>query len=1106
MSYSYTAHPPDDDPLHPSQQPPQQLPATSWTEQQLASQQQSQASMQTYQHPPEQLYDPLYYQPQPLPTHLDPHQQPHFAQPFPSAYPPATASTPVYPQPSTSQQPYGFPPQPSSPSKSTSASAALLGLASGGLGMAPTALPREPTSGSDGDGDTSSGGAVRQRAESMLTQSQGLAGGGGVGPVRRGSTATSAGRAGASTIAAAGTGGAGGGVSAQSPVVAALAAGVGPRTTEKSCKNCRLRRVKCDRQWPRCNRCTQRNEDCSFGTFVPVDVIPPAALQTAMVATGVGGLGQGGVVAGREAALEARIQSLEVELAQARRQSTGGAGGPTGPGGIVSPASSHSDRTGLAHGGGAVVGFQPIEGLHSAFVPQQGRSAAQASLSETIQSVFVAGAGMGPPGGEDQRTVESFLHGIALSDPVLYGVEQALGSGRMTELGLGLTESMGGSGIEARLSLSEGSSEWSLARKQMGRTLVIHLVQSFFASCCAYLPAFHGWPDRRSWILANIDNLDPASRVAVAAFCAMGARASPHSALLGIPLTSPSPSDSFAHASAAGIRREQACRALHTQAMDLVHLLGITLDATKENLEAIMVVAQMLIFNELVPRRSRSMVHSALGHFKELQESSLPPNVKDDLVRHIGLPLLTCDAITCAYARKKPLITDRDLEDYFPSFSVQDFKQRNIQTVLQDCLRMHISPEGLLTHEGIGRAAAVVHSWIAQSQRMFAAAAAPKAGGPPDALLDDIKQLWNLLDEIHEGIRKLQEMLVHLSYVPHGCASDGCADQHLRFVTRLDKDLIDVFLLLHTLVSENLGLDSLTGQEGVRAYNESDRRVRKALKLVAFYSELYITSRDPHLCYHVVWQLEVLPNWTSIIVQRHGELGGPASPDLELSETELDWFVKGLMTASFYHPIAASRLQELQQSRRPSYVAHPQLSPDPVTGSFAVPSQQLQHQQHAQPAQPYQQMHVEPGALLPPPGATPATGSVSLYRPSTTHYFIAEAGPSSQDAAPAFAYGGGRDEQPDVGAAAWGSMAEGVHGGSGGGTVVGNVGQAQWGSGGAVAGGRGEASEAGSSGGRGGGERMPTEDPRFTFQGGVTGPSATKEWGHWNDPGAEKTG
>jgi hypothetical protein len=51
---------------------------------------------------------------------------------------------------------------------------------------------------------------------------------------------------------------------------------------------------------------------------------------------------------------------------------------------------------------------------------------------------------------------------------------------------------------------------------------------------------------------------------------------------------------------------------------------------------------------------------------------------------------------------------------------------------------------------------------------------------------------------------------------------------------------------------------------------------------------MYIGSRDPHMTYHVVWQLEMLPNWTTIAVQRVGEPGGPVSPELEVSEVELD--------------------------------------------------------------------------------------------------------------------------------------------------------------------------------------------------------------------------
>jgi hypothetical protein len=39
-------------------------------------------------------------------------------------------------------------------------------------------------------------------------------------------------------------------------------------------------------------------------------------------------------------------------------------------------------------------------------------------------------------------------------------------------------------------------------------------------------------------------------------------------------------------------------------------------------------------------------------------------------------------------------------------------------------------------------------------------------------------------------------------------------------------------------VTENLGLDSLIGDTAQATYVESDKRVRKALKLIAFYLEV----------------------------------------------------------------------------------------------------------------------------------------------------------------------------------------------------------------------------------------------------------------------------
>lgn len=45
------------------------------------------------------------------------------------------------------------------------------------------------------------------------------------------------------------------------------------------------------------------------------------------------------------------------------------------------------------------------------------------------------------------------------------------------------------------------------------------------------------------------------------------------------------------------------------------------------------------------------------------------------------------------------------------------------------------------------------------------------------------------------------------------------------------------------------------------------------------------------MTYHLFWQLELLPNWTTLAVERFGEAEGPLAPHLEVSETELDWFV-----------------------------------------------------------------------------------------------------------------------------------------------------------------------------------------------------------------------
>lgn len=78
--------------------------------------------------------------------------------------------------------------------------------------------------------------------------------------------------------------------------------------------------------------------------------------------------------------------------------------------------------------------------------------------------------------------------------------------------------------------------------------------------------------------------------------------------------------------------------------------------------------------------------------------------------------------------------------------------------------------------------------------------------------------------------------------------------------------------------------------------------MRKCLKLLAFYSKVFVDSLDKHCVYHLVTQLEVLPGWATMVAQRENEPTdfGPLPAECALTDVELDWFV----------PVAASLARE----------------------------------------------------------------------------------------------------------------------------------------------------------------------------------------------------
>ncbi|KAK4706179.1 twinfilin, partial [Phenoliferia sp. Uapishka_3] len=284
---------------------------------------------------------------------------------------------------------------------------------------------------------------------------------------------------------------------------------------------------------------------------------------------------------------------------------------------------------------------------------------------------------------------------------------------------------------------------------------------------------------------------------------------------------------------------------------------------------------QMAIFEELVPRKARYLLRVAVGHFKDLQDS--PPTDVDsmDSIIRLGLPIFLGDAITSAYARKPPLVTTEDLSYYFKAVGLHtpDFATDNLGSILDQ----HIPRQaqgGYVSHETLVSSTTLLACWLASAQREFAVMATYRS--PPQPLSPAaIYRLWfavslsvlgcfNLtpsciyrfvIDQIHTAVQRVQQLLVNITYLPFGCQSDGCADLRecfegswpdlmgphlgptdLRFDTRLDRDVMDVTYLLHVLIQERVANAETggLGDSGDVLLIESDRRVRKSLKLVAF--------------------------------------------------------------------------------------------------------------------------------------------------------------------------------------------------------------------------------------------------------------------------------
>jgi hypothetical protein len=130
-------------------------------------------------------------------------------------------------------------------------------------------------------------------------------------------------------------------------------------------------------------------------------------------------------------------------------------------------------------------------------------------------------------------------------------------------------------------------------------------------------------------------------------------------------------------------------------------------------------------------------------------------------------------------------------------------------------------------------------------------------------------------------------------------------------IVRLDRDLLDLVNLIHS---------TLGGRGLPEAYaTESMSRVRKGLKTRARFFHSYATGLDQHMVFHELFSLEHLPNWTEIVLQRVGDVGGPLNAEEELNETELSWFVSSF---PFSTRVELNRVSSSTGSSKVSSIRH----------------------------------------------------------------------------------------------------------------------------------------------------------------------------------------
>ncbi|GAA5860241.1 hypothetical protein JCM3774_000354 [Rhodotorula dairenensis] len=455
-----------------------------------------------------------------------------------------------------------------------------------------------------------------------------------------------------------------------------------------------------------------------------------------------------------------------------------------------------------------------------------------------------------------------------------------------------------------------GSIEQRLASGGLADAVTGYLLDAANQACDSKHPGFYNLISRIPIYKSRIRNLDPPEQVSVAVLCALGARASPHHALFGISTVhaedgAPCP----ARFAATGNRREQVCRVLEHRARETAWATGLYRQRTRDALAAVVGLAQLSLHEENAPDDSRCFVRQAAGLFVDIRADELADGAASALGKTLGTAVFLADAYLSTVCAKPSLISPSDLQDYYVTagFSAPDLVNLTIGDYIEERSRSKFVP-----HE----AADVVKMlmlYVMACYRVFAQVTSPSRRPDPAALIGFVRNLWNIIDQIHNAIQRYQQQLVSLPTPSTGTGlpySPHEIDHAILLAVWADVSLVTLVGHVHNFVQQsregrhrNLNSTEYVDLERIRS--ESFMRVFKCLKLLSFYCQLLCGSRDKHNVFHLLAQLSPLSSWTTLVSLRIGQPGGPTSEEFEVSEEEADWFRMALELSLFYTSSAA---------------------------------------------------------------------------------------------------------------------------------------------------------------------------------------------------------